>query len=104
MPPREARPASARRLRLFKGGSAFTTTSLRGLLRASLALRRRACRTGGLEAFFVDRFDAFAAHGRIKLPTDTIKPRDPRLLRGPGVVFGREEFTSSVWMMKLPAQ
>ncbi|HWC98830.1 MAG TPA: protein kinase, partial [Candidatus Sulfopaludibacter sp.] len=30
------------------------------------------------------------------------KPEDTRLIRGPGLVFARQEFTSSVWLMKLP--
>src|SRR5262249_10228637 len=38
----------------------------------------------------------------VKLPADTVKPSDTKLLRGPGLVFGRPEFTSSVWLMKLP--
>ncbi len=33
---------------------------------------------------------------------ETPKPEDSRLIRGPGLVFSREEFTSSVWLMKLP--
>ncbi|HTS60624.1 MAG TPA: protein kinase [Candidatus Acidoferrales bacterium] len=30
------------------------------------------------------------------------KPADRRLLRGPGMVFSRQEYTGSVWLMKLP--
>jgi len=32
---------------------------------------------------------------------ETPKPEDTRLIRGPGLVFARQEFTSSVWLMKL---
>jgi hypothetical protein len=33
--------------------------------------------------------------------SETVKPEDTRLIRGPGLVFERQEFTSSVWLMKL---
>ena len=32
---------------------------------------------------------------------ETVKPADTRLIRGPGLVFERQEFTGSVWLMKL---
>jgi tRNA A-37 threonylcarbamoyl transferase component Bud32/WD40 repeat protein len=34
--------------------------------------------------------------------SEVVRPEDARLIRGPGLVFTRQEFTSSVWLMKLP--
>ena len=55
------------------------------------------------------RFDpkthTFSQPYEIKFPPatgETVHPSDSWLVRGPGLVFSRQELTSSVWLMKLP--
>jgi hypothetical protein len=55
------------------------------------------------------RFDAktaaFGEHREVKfIPGSavTLKPDDDWTVRAPGLVFSRDESSSSVWLMKLP--